>query len=156
MALDSGFYQAWAQLSGAHSTLYLISIPHPRGQAEAALRAAERALALAPKRVEGHLALSAYYSRVRQDHALALEALARAEQLAPPDANLLKQMAVNELNLGRWEAALAHLRRAWSLDPRSVNTGRALTMALLRLRRYPEATEAADRAGALRALPTWT
>jgi eukaryotic-like serine/threonine-protein kinase len=148
VALDSGFVEAWAQLSGAHSTLYLISIP-TAADADVAQRAAERALALAPNRVEGHLAMSAYYRRVTHDPARALEALAQGERVAPQDADLLRASAYTEMNLGLWEAAVAHFRHALTLDPRSVSTARALTMVLLRLRRYPEAHEAGDRAIAL-------
>ena len=54
-----------------------------------------------------------------------------------------------EQGLGRWDAAVEHLREAVRLDPRSANNLRILGDALLRLRRYPEAREAFDRALAL-------
>jgi serine/threonine-protein kinase len=148
VALDPGFVRAWAQLSAAHSTLYLISTSTP-AEAEAAREAAERALTLAPNRVEGHLAMSAYYRRVTRDHARALQELELSERIAPLDGDLLRSAAFSEMNLGRWDAALAHFRQAQRLDPRSVNTARGLTMTLIRLRRYPEALEAGERAIAL-------
>ena len=61
MALDSPFALAWAQLARARSTLYHMGFAPTPTHAEAARRAAERALVLAPTRPEGHQALAAYY-----------------------------------------------------------------------------------------------
>ena len=47
--------------------------------------------------------------------------------------------------MGRWEAALQHLRQATSLDPRSVTTATVLTTTLVSLRHYTEASQAVDR-----------
>ena len=71
IALDSSFIQAWAQLARAEAALYLGGAADP-ARAEAVRRAAERALALAPTRPEGHQALGAYYSYVLADKARAL------------------------------------------------------------------------------------
>ena len=51
--------------------------------------------------------------------------------------------------LGRWDASLAHLQQALTLDPRSATTARVLATALVFMRRYREAREAADRALAI-------
>jgi tetratricopeptide (TPR) repeat protein len=59
---------------------------------------------------------------------------------------LLVGGALTEQGLGRWEAALQHLTRAATLDPRSANTARRTGTTLLWLRRYPEAKVALDRA----------
>ena len=56
VALDSTFAQAWAQLARAHSCYYYNVTPNPTN-AEAAKRAADRAIALAPDRPESHLAV---------------------------------------------------------------------------------------------------
>jgi Flp pilus assembly protein TadD len=53
------------------------------------------------------------------------------------------------MSLGRWEAAVEHRRQAERLDPRSAYQPTGLGDALLRLRHYPEAREAYDRAQAL-------
>jgi TolB-like protein/DNA-binding winged helix-turn-helix (wHTH) protein len=60
VALDPGFLEAWASLSRASSFLYGNGIPTPAG-AERALSAAQKALALAPERADGHQALGYYY-----------------------------------------------------------------------------------------------
>jgi TolB-like protein/Flp pilus assembly protein TadD len=148
VALDSAFAPAWAQLGRAHALLYNNGIPAP-ADAEQARRAAERAVALAPARPEGHLALGVYYLLVRSDPSRALAELAVGRRAAPNNADLLTVSAIAEEALGRWDAGLAHLRQAAVLDPRAVLTARRLARTLLWLRRYPEAMRESDRALAL-------
>jgi serine/threonine-protein kinase len=145
VALDSDFVQAWAQLSRAHSTLYFVSTPSPK-EAELARRAAARALALTPRRAEGHLATCDYYYAVIRDRARAVEECERGLKLAPNDVNLLTVAATAEKFLGRWEAALAHLQQAQKIEPRSVAAASGLTEVLFWKRRYSEARVAVDRA----------
>jgi TolB-like protein/tetratricopeptide (TPR) repeat protein len=144
VALDSGFALAWAQLSRAHSNLYW-NAPSPAAAA-AARRAAERAVALAPKRPEGYLALGNYYEVVRYDPSRALEQYTKGRQLAPKDAWLLAWAGWGEFLLGRFDEGLEHMREAEVLDPRSVDIARSLTWPLLTRRRYVEALATAERA----------
>ena len=148
VALDPGFAQAWARVSQANSLLYFNSTPTP-ALAERARQAAEKAVALAPGRPEGYLALGNYERLVSLDHHRALEQYEKALRAAPGDASPLAGTALAEQGLGRWDAAVAHFRQAERLDPRSVGTRRNLGGALLRLRRYPEARETLDRGLAL-------
>lgn len=148
VALDTGFVLAWAQLSQAHSIIYANSTPTP-GEAEAARRAADRALELAPNQSDGHLARGLYYGAVRGDHVRAVEEYTQASRLAPGNAEPLFPMATDEMSLGRWDAALRHLEDAERLDPRSAKTPWVRGYALLWLRRYPEAIRAFDRGLAL-------
>jgi serine/threonine-protein kinase len=69
--------------------------------------------------------------------------------VAPGNADLLYGTARAEEGLGRWDAAVEHLRQAASLDPRSAVNLTALGYALQRLRRYPEARETYERGLAL-------
>jgi Tfp pilus assembly protein PilF len=147
VGLDSSFALAWAQLSRAYSLLYL-SAPN-NAAAAAARRAAERSLALAPKRPDGHLALGNYYENVRHDAPRALEQYTRGRQLAPRDARLLAWAGYGEFLLGRLEEGLADMREAEVLDPRSVDIAQSLTWPLLSSGRYAEALATAERARAL-------
>jgi TolB-like protein len=145
VALDSGFAQAWAQLSRTHSTIYFTS-PTPEG-ARQARETAARALRVAPDYAGGYLALGDYYSTVPPlDYERAIREYEAGLRLSPNDADLLAANALAELSIGQWEEALAHLTRAQSLDPRSNVVGRRLVYTYLRLRRYPEALAASDRA----------
>ncbi len=148
VALDSAFVPAWAQLARARTVLYGNSTPTPEMAAQAR-EAAERAQALGPDRPEGPLAMTDYYRNVAVDNRQALAASEAGLKLAPNNADLLTAAALAEQRLGRWDAALQHLTRAGALDPRSANTARRTGVALLYLRRYPEAQSAMDRALAL-------
>jgi len=148
VALDSTFVEAWAQLARAQAWYYSLGTPVPAA-GEAARRAAERAAALAPGRPESQLALGYYWQYVSGDNARALAAYEAGLKTAPGNADLLTGSALAEQSLGRWDAALAHLQRALTLDPRSVLTARRLSLTLTWLRRYQEALPAAERAIAL-------
>jgi eukaryotic-like serine/threonine-protein kinase len=148
VALDAGFVQAWVQLSRAHSLLYVNGTPDPRG-GRRAREAAEQALRLAPDQPGAHLALGDYFTDVPVDPERARAAYEAGLRLAPNDADLLGASALVEIITGKWEVALAHFTRAQALDPRSVTVARRLTYTLLRVRRYPEALAASDRAIAL-------
>ena len=146
VALDSSFVGAWAQLARARAYLYLYgSSTQPPEAAEAARRAAERALALAPVRPEGHQALGAYY-HVLRDYRRAFTTDSTALALAPGNAELLSDVGEAEAFLGRWEAARAHLEQAVRLDPRSPITAHYRGLNLLWTRHYPEAERALDHA----------
>jgi TolB-like protein/Tfp pilus assembly protein PilF len=144
LALDPGFALAWARLSAGHSLIYRAGVPSLL-DAEAARKGAERAIELAPTVPEGYGALGDYYNFVDKDPEKALDAYARGMNLAPDDARLLRASALAERSQGRWEEALAHLRRARDLDPRSWDGERYLGNTLLWLRRTGEAREAIDR-----------
>jgi eukaryotic-like serine/threonine-protein kinase len=148
VALDSGFAQAWAELSRAHSLVYANGAPTAESDRRAR-EAAERALRLAPNQPAGYLALADYYASVPSDQDRAREEYEAGLRLAPNNADLLGASALVEVSTGKWDAALAHLTRAQALDPRSLSIGRRLAYTLLRMRRYPEALAASDRAMAL-------
>jgi TolB-like protein/Flp pilus assembly protein TadD len=144
VALDSTFGLAWAQLGRANASYYGNVTPNP-ASADAARRAAERAIALAPDRPESQLALGSYFGRVRADYTRALAAYDAGLKIAPDNTDLLTHAALAETGLGRWDAAAKHLERAWTVDPRSATTARWLAQILLRLKRYPAAEATADR-----------
>ena len=148
VALDSGFAQAWAELSRAHSLLYANGTPDP-ASARRAREGADRALRLAPNQPVGHLALGDYYASVPPDQEQARLAYEAGLRISPNHAELLGASALVEISTGKWEEALQHFSRAQALDPRSLAVARRLAYTLLRLRRYPDALAASDRALAL-------
>jgi eukaryotic-like serine/threonine-protein kinase len=144
VALDSTFVEAWAQLAEAQGKLYL-STPTPAG-AEAVRRTAERALAVAPTRAEGHEALAVYYGLVVGDNVRALTEDSIAFALAPGNAQLLGYVGQDEFVLGRWEEARRHLEQAVRLDPHSPTPARGLRVVLLYTHHYAEAEQVLDQA----------
>ena len=148
VALDSTFALAWAQLSRAHTYIHWTGVPTIVDEAKS-LASAERALALSPDLPEGHLALGDYYNLIKLDWGRALKEYSLGRKLAPNNAELQKGEGLVARSQGRWEESQAALTKAQALDPRSIGTARRLTYNLLRLRRYPEAMNQADRALAL-------
>ena len=146
--LDPDFAVAWAWLSAARSLLYQIGARSPE-EARVARAAAERAIALDPDLPEAHWAMGTYHRLVSRDSQTALEEFLVGLALSPDHTTLLSATALAERELGRWDDALAHLRRAHDLDPRSWRAARLVGEILLRLRRYPEARHAYERALAL-------
>jgi TolB-like protein len=144
LALDSTFVEAWAQLAEAQGKLYL-SAPTP-AMAEAVRRTAERTLAVAPTRPEGHQALAVYYGLVLGDNIRGLTEDSIAFALAPGNAERLAFVGSDELVLGRWKEARRHLEQAVRLDPRSRAPVRGLRVVLIYTRQYREAEQALDHA----------
>jgi TolB-like protein/tetratricopeptide (TPR) repeat protein len=136
--LDPGFAQAWSGLSLAHSSLYENTVPSP-AEAKASKMAAEKAMALAPRRAESHLAEGWYQLTVPKDYTKARENFERAFRLAPGDSDVLYALADLSILDGRWEDAVARLEKARHIDPRSVKVARKLAWGELCLHRYPEA-----------------
>ena len=126
IALDTLFAPAWARLSQSASLLSVVGAPSP-ALAARSREAAERALALAPDRPDGHAALGDYYRRITRDQARALDEYAQGERQSPSNAQLFRGIAQAEQALGRWEPALQHLRQAQRLDPRSATVANVLT-----------------------------
>src|SRR5262249_35433989 len=82
VALDPNFAQAWARASSANSMLYFNGTPTPE-LAEGARRAAEKAVALAPGRPEGYVALGDYHQVIAVQPSVALQQYAKGQRLAP-------------------------------------------------------------------------
>ena len=148
VALDPNFAQAWARVGVEASLLYSNATPTPE-LADRARQAADRAIALAPSRPDGYLALSYYQRIVARDVAAAREACAKGLRIAPNDAALISAAAAAAQTAGLWDEALDDAREAERLDPRSVVAVRRLGIVLILVRRYDEAREVLDQALAL-------
>jgi TolB-like protein/Flp pilus assembly protein TadD len=144
VALDSTFALAWAQLSRAHATAYYNGAAL-QADAEQARFASGRALQLAPNRPESHNAVADYLYFVESDFTGALVEYDAGLRLAPTSASLLSNAAIAKQSLGRWDEAYELLARARGIDPRSLQVARRLAASLVRLRRLPEAAEAAQQ-----------
>ncbi|MDQ6893691.1 MAG: protein kinase [Acidobacteriota bacterium] len=148
VALDPKFAPAWAQLSRASSRIYEIGTPSPETAARAR-EAAEKAIALAPNRPEGHLAMGLFENDVLKKPESAVEQYARGRSLSPGNAELLAGIAHSERVLGRWDESVGHFLEAERLDPRSVLTASRLGEEFLFLRRHAEARRRIERGLAL-------
>jgi len=147
VALDSTFAEAWARLSRTQGQIFFGN-PTPEAAA-ASLRAAERARTLAPEGPESYAAMGFYFANVQFDFVSARREFEAGLGRAPSHPDLLQGSAFTERALGRWDAAVDVLRRAQSLDPRSVGVQANLASNLLWLRRYAEALAIVDGARTL-------
>ncbi len=143
VAQDSALVLASGELALTHSAIYYNATPDSVHQS-GSRRAAERAVALDPQSPLARRAMGDYYSLVRRDWDRGLEQYAWACKCRRRTPNCMRQRR----SRGRaWDGG----RKRWlrsagtTLDPRSVMVVRQLTVALLWLRRYPEALVAANR-----------
>jgi DNA-binding SARP family transcriptional activator/TolB-like protein/Tfp pilus assembly protein PilF len=149
VSLDTGFAQAWSQLSRARTSLYSNGVPD-QTLGEAARVAAERARALAPDDPLVYLATGDLYSSVNPiDNARATEEYEHGLRLAPDDVDLLNAAAVTGARLQQWDGIAQRLEHALRLDPRSFTVARRLATVRIFLRQYRAADSALDRAIAL-------
>jgi TolB-like protein/class 3 adenylate cyclase len=130
LALQPDFALAWTGLARGYrheAEFFHAAVAPSYAQARAA---AQRALELAPERVEGHIELG----RIRTsdwDWRGAEAALARAMQLAPENAEALLAAGVLARIRGRLPQAIAFGRRAVALDPLSVDGHHELSRTLI-------------------------
>ena len=113
VAEDPRFALAYARLSFAES--YLRFGGNPTTDQERIN--AEKALALQPDLMEGHLALAYCDYLGRSDYPSALEHLARAQALAPQSAEVLIALAAVYRRQLRFDDAVAVYERAAQYDP---------------------------------------
>ena len=70
------------------------------------------------------MALGLYYRIVDRDHPRALEEYKKAEKLAPGTPDPLRSIGRAEMQMGRWQDAIAHYDEAERLDPKNaINVG---------------------------------
>jgi serine/threonine protein kinase/TolB-like protein/Flp pilus assembly protein TadD len=148
IAADTTFALALARLVEARAFLFFNSTDRSVDTTRVRL-AAERAVALAPHRPDGHRALGYYYLVVEHTPSRAAEQFRLARLIAPNDAELLLGAAWADQVLGHWSDAILHLRRAAVLDPRSEFVAWTLGQAELWTRQYPNSRATLDRALAL-------
>ncbi len=149
VTLDSTFVQAWLQVTRSHSISYALGYDPTPARKEATRRAAERVTALRPGGYESHWARAAYAADVLRDMKQGGAETAEALRLFPTQPELLRYAANYESLFGDNEAALAHLRQAALLDPRSIGVAMTLVGTLGAMGRGQEALAESERAMAI-------
>ncbi len=142
LARDPDFAEAYAGQARAYLDLF-----HTRGDVdlvEKAAGAAQRALALAERLPEAHLAMGAVYL-ARGRSAQASEELAAAERLAPADDAICRQIAASFARTGKLPEAERAFQRAIALRPSYWQNYNAYGSHLLEAGRYDEARAQFER-----------
>jgi len=119
---------------------------HTPERLEMAKKAVDRALQLEPDLPEAHLALGNYYYHCQSDWDHALDEFAIARKGLPNDSDLLSFIGFVQRRQGKFEEALANIKRASELDPLSNNIIINLGETFTYMRNYPEAMRCFDRA----------
>jgi serine/threonine-protein kinase len=121
VAEDARFALAYARLSWAESLLRWLG-GAPRDEIPDQSRAnADKAIALQPELVEGHLALAFHEFYARFDYPRALEHLERARALAPNNTEVLTALGSVYRRQLRFDEAGAVMERAAQFDPGNPN-----------------------------------
>ena len=141
---DSTFGMAWARLAG--NKAYHLSIVPGSVDDGSARKALERAMALAPDAPTTYRARISYAELVERDVKKARVLMDEAVLRYPSEAILLRDLGYFEQIDGDPDTALAYLRRAAILDPRSLGTARTLGGGLHVAGRWDEARAAFERA----------
>ncbi len=144
--LDPTFALAYARLSNAHRFMYWYY--HDRSNARLAMakEAAEKALELNPELPEARIALGKYFYHGHLDYDRALEQLTIARKSQPNNRDVLGGIGLVQRRQGKFEQALANLKRASELDPLSHFSAREFGTTFMYLRKYPEAEHYYDQA----------
>jgi len=139
--LDPNFTLAWAYLSIAQRQSVFKDIDSGPLQRARAKDSLDHAVALDPNLPEVHLARG--YNE--QDDTRALAEFRQAERGLPNSADVLEAIARRQRALGHWDEAVANLRRAIDLNPRSIRASNNLALTYCAMRRFPEALATLDR-----------
>jgi serine/threonine-protein kinase len=144
--LDPTFALAYAQLSRAH--LFMYWMYHDRSDARLAMakEAVDRAFQLNPELPEAHLALGHYYYHGHLDYDRALEQFAIARKSQPNSSELMCFTGYVQRRQGKFEQALANLKKASELNPRYGRLVGEIGDTYEHLRNYPEAERSFNRA----------
>ncbi|MEE8368809.1 MAG: hypothetical protein V3S30_10890 [Thermoanaerobaculia bacterium] len=147
--LDPTFSLAWATLSTWHSSYYThCREPTPERRA-LARQDLDQAIRLAPTSVDTLNAAAMFSMQIDKNYDEALAWIEAAGERVDGSSKLLTRKAAILRRQGHWVEALDSYKRAFELDPRSVNRVSNLASTYMWLRQYRGALDYFDRAIAL-------
>jgi serine/threonine-protein kinase len=151
--LDPEFALAYARLSRAHSVMWFYFYDRTQERLAAAREAVDQALRLDPDLPEAHEALGAYYYHGHLDYDRALAEFAIAQKSQPNRGDLLEITGFVQRRQGKFVEALANLKQAAELDPRSPFYADEVAETYFLVRNPVEAARYCDRA--IQLAPDW-
>jgi adenylate cyclase len=144
--LDPEYALGWAALARAYASQASFAwAPFAEGFEQARV-AAQRAVVLEPELAEGHAALGWVRLSYDWDWSGADASLHRALELAPGNAEVVREAAFQAGCLGRHEDAVALAKRSVVLDPLSVQALRTLCIRCVHAGLLDDAEAAIERA----------
>lgn len=146
LELDPEYALAYAQLSRCHAAMYWQYYDRTPERVDMAEKNVRRALQLEPDLPEAHLALGHYYYHCKSDWDQALHEFAIARKSLPNDSDLLSSIGYVQRRQGKFPEALANIKSASEINPRSNNISISLGETLMYMRNYPEAMSCFEKA----------
>jgi serine/threonine-protein kinase len=137
-AADPHFALAYAMLARTEDNMYW-TVEHTEQRLAKAKAAADRALQLQPELAEGHVALGFYHYHGHRDYARALREFEVARRLQPSNAQVYFAIGLVHRREGKWVEAVAALKKAVQLNPRSAFVITQLAWTQIWVRAYAEA-----------------
>jgi TolB-like protein/Tfp pilus assembly protein PilF len=144
-AADPKFASAWAYLAVAHTEMFWFFGDRSQERLRMAREALAQAVKLDPDNPDVHFARGTYLYHGERDYSRALAEFALVQKTRPNDPNAPASAAAIMRRQGRWDEAIANLKRAVELDPRNGRILLDLANTLAIRKRYAEAEEYADR-----------
>ena len=144
--LDPKFALAYARLSDVHRHMYWFYYDHSNARLAMAKNAVDKALEIDPDLFEARMMLGMYFYHGHLDYDRALEQFAIARRSQPSNWEIFVGTGLVQRRQGKFEQALANLKRASELDPLSQFTASEVGTTLMYLRKYKEAERYYDQA----------
>ncbi|MCP9495265.1 MAG: protein kinase [Pyrinomonadaceae bacterium MAG19_C2-C3] len=144
--LDTDFALAYAELADCYALLNWYVEPPPAGAFEKALHAAQRAVEADDKLAEAHASLGFVKMHYERDWQGAEREFLQAIELKPDNAVAHRWYAFNLSATGRHDEAVAEIRQAQKISPRSPVIATAIANVLFLACRFDEAIAQCRRA----------
>ena len=152
---DHDYAPAWAGLSDAYAQQVNLGFVPAADGVRRAREAAEKAIALDPRLVDGHLALGWIQRSFDWDWAAADTSFRTALELEPGNTQALRHASIQARSLGRWEEATDLINKAIERDPLRPAFYHNLGLVLLASHRAAEAETMFRKALALDPVGAW-
>ena len=143
---DPGYAPAWAGLSDAYAQQANLGFVPAADGFRRAREAAEKAIALDPRLVDGHLALGWIQRTFDWDWAASDTSFRTALELEPGNTQALRQASLQAMTFGRWNEAIELANKAIERDPLRPGYYQNLGLAFLASNRAIEAERAFRKA----------
>lgn len=142
IAKDPDFALAHALACRLHMVIYWVVGDYDKARLPLAYEHARRAIELAPKLAESHLAMALYWYWGNREYPKALESLGNARILEPNSSSVSFLAGSIYRRLGRWDVAISEAARSARLDPRNARNLQVYVDVLSANRRFADAEQA--------------
>jgi len=150
ISLDPDFLMAYVRLSEVNADIVWFVHDQSESRIEASLRAAKRALEIAPESPEAQWAMGWFYYHGRLDLENALRYLEPVLEQQPNSADAHAAVAWVQRRQGRFDEAVANLIRSTELSPKTHNLWYSVGETYIVIRQYAKARPYLDRTIELR------